>query len=297
MPQCTRHAAAIMRLICLTASKPSHLKGADCLSVLHMFKFEHLLHCFVLVCAWVIDTDADRGRRQNRISVSRAKRTFRTTVGRRRLMDAAFDYQNFVAKNPGAAVQNYASRQVVYAQGEPADALFYLIAGTVKVAVLSELGKEAVIAILRAGSFFGESCLNGHPLRTITVMCTSASRIARLPVAIVQRALANDPAFTRIFLSFLLGRTEQLKEDLINQLFNSSEKRLARILLTLAGAESQSNALPQTVTQEVLANMVGTTRSRINQFMNRFRDLGYVDYDGGIRVKDSLINIILSDEH
>lgn len=213
-------------------------------------------------------------------------------------MVGTFDYQGFVAKNPGAIVQNYTSGQFVYAQGEPAHSLYYLVTGTVNVAVISELGKEGVVAILRAGSFFGEGCLDGHRLRNTTVTCTSASKIVRLPVAIVQRALTDDPAFNSLFLSFLLVRIEQLKDDLVNQLFNFSEKRLARILLTLASAEPKSNLLPETVTQELLGNMVGTTRSRINQFMNKFRKLGYIEYDGRIKVKNSLINIILgSDEH
>lgn len=219
-------------------------------------------------------------------------------------MVGTFDYQGFVAKNPGAILKNYASRQVVYAQGEPADSLFYLVTGTVKVTVISELGKEGVVAILLAGNFFGEGCLDPQPLRTSTVTCASACNIVRLPKAIVKRALTDDPAFTGLFLSFLLARGEKLKGDLINQLFNSSEKRLATILLTLAGAgtEGQSHLLPETVTQEELGNMVGTTRTRINQFMNKFRKLGYIEYDrradGHIKVNNSLAKIILSrDEH
>jgi CRP/FNR family transcriptional regulator, cyclic AMP receptor protein len=211
--------------------------------------------------------------------------------------NAEFDYQAFIAKNPGATIADYSENQIVYAQGDPADSLYYGVTGTVKVSVVSEHGREGIVALLGPGSFFGESCLDGHPLRTSTVTATTICRIARFRADMIARAIADDPAFTRIFLKFLLGRTAKLKSDLLDQLFNSSEKRLARILLTLsnAGIESQSNAIPFPVNQEVLANMVGTTRSRINQFMNKFRKLGYVEYNDRIKVHNSLVNVILGD--
>jgi CRP/FNR family transcriptional regulator, cyclic AMP receptor protein len=210
-----------------------------------------------------------------------------------------FDYQSFIARNPEAAITEYSSNQIVYAQGDRATSLYYLITGHVKISVVSEQGKEGVIALLGARTFFGEGCLDGPPLHatTVTATATEACTVVRLPAETVSRAMIDDPVFSRMFFKFLVGRTEKLKSDLIDQLFNSSEKRLARILLTLsnAGIESQSNAIPFQINQEVLANMVGTTRSRINQFMNKFRKLGYIEYGDRIKVHNSLINIVLND--
>ena len=213
--------------------------------------------------------------------------------------DESFDYQAFIAGSPGAgSIVEYSSDQIIFAQGDPADALYYLIAGTVRASVVSEQGKEGIVALLGPGSFFGEGCLDGHPTRVATVTATCPCKVARLRPQAVKQALVSDPVFTRVFLKFILGRAEKLKADLINQLFDSSEKRLARILLTLAntGMDAQSNLVAFPVNQEVLAKMVGTTRSRINQFMNKFRKLGYVEYNGQIRVYNSLVNVILSDQ-
>ena len=209
-----------------------------------------------------------------------------------------FDYQAFMARHSGGTIAEYADNEIVYAQGSPAHSLHYIVSGTVKISIFSEQGKEGIIALLGAGSFFGESCLDVRPLRTATITSTSACKIVLFPAALVMRALSEDPAFVRVFLRFILGRTEKLKQDLINQLFNSSEKRLARILVTLAntGLDTHSSLVALPVNQEVLANMVGTTRSRINQFMNKFRKLGYIDYNGQIRVYSSLLNAILSDD-
>jgi CRP-like cAMP-binding protein len=208
-----------------------------------------------------------------------------------------FDYQAFINKHVGATVLKYADRQVVYAQGDPADALYYIISGSVKISVLSEQGREGVVAILQAGHFFGEGCLSYRRTRATTVTAASACEIVRLEKAAAVRAFKEEPAFCRLLTEFLLDRNEKLKDDLLDQLFNSSEKRLARLLLTLAntvGDQSSTIAIP--VTQETLANMVGTTRSRISQFMTKFRKLGYIDYNGQIRVHNSLLNIILHDQ-
>jgi CRP/FNR family cyclic AMP-dependent transcriptional regulator len=213
--------------------------------------------------------------------------------------DYGFDYQGFLASNPGGgSIADYASDQVIFAQGDPADALYYLIAGTARASVVSEQGREGIVAMLGPGSFFGEGCLDGRPTRFATVTTTSPCKVVRLRPQAVKQALASDPAFTRVFLKFILGRAEKLKVDLINQLFDSSEKRLARILLTLAntGRDAESNLIAFPINQEMLAKMVGTTRSRINQFMNKFRKLGYVEYNGQIRVYNSLLNVILSDQ-
>lgn len=194
--------------------------------------------------------------------------------------------------------RDYASNQPIYAQGDPADSLYYLVSGTVKVSVVSEQGKEGVVALLGAASFFGEGCLDGPPLRTSTVTAANTCRVVSIGKDVVQRALAADPAFASVFVRFLLGRTAKLKADLVDQLFNSSEKRLARILLTLAkaGLGSEISVIVPPVTQELLANMVGTTRPRINQFMNKFRELGHIDYDGSrIKVRNTLLDVILKD--
>jgi CRP/FNR family cyclic AMP-dependent transcriptional regulator len=208
-----------------------------------------------------------------------------------------FDYRAFVANHGGGIVSKFTDKHTVYAQGDSADALFYIVSGTVKVTIFSEYGKEAVIGILAAGDFFGEGCLDGQLLRNSTIAATSASEIVRLERAVVVRALHDDPAFAQLFMLFILDRNQKLQADLIDQLFNSSEKRLARILLTLAntGLGTQSNTIAMAINQEMLATMVGTTRSRINQFMNKFRKLGYIDYNGKIEVHNSLLNLILHD--
>jgi CRP/FNR family cyclic AMP-dependent transcriptional regulator len=208
-----------------------------------------------------------------------------------------FDYQAFVAKH-GGAVSNYADRQVVYLQGDPADALFYIVSGTVKVTIFSEYGKEAVIALLGVNDFFGEGCLDGQLLRNSTIAATSHCEIARFDRTTINRALSEDTAFASLFMHFILERNQKLQADLIDQLFNSSEKRLARILLTLAnsGLGTQSNVITMAINQEMLATMVGTTRSRINQFMNKFRKLGYIEYNGHIKVNNSLLNLILHEQ-
>jgi CRP-like cAMP-binding protein len=209
----------------------------------------------------------------------------------------SFDYRAFIAKHGGGMVSKYADKQTVYAQGDTADALFYIVSGAVKVTIFSEYGKEAVIGILGAGDFFGEGCLDGQLMRNSTIAATSASEIVRLDRAVVVGALQDDQVFAQTFMHFVLERNQKLQADLIDQLFNSSEKRLARILLTLAntGLGPQSNTIALAINQEMLATMVGTTRSRINQFMNKFRRLGYIDYNGKIEVRNSLMNLVLND--
>jgi CRP-like cAMP-binding protein len=207
----------------------------------------------------------------------------------------AFDYQAFIAKYGGGTISNYRAKQPIYIEGDRASGIFYVISGAVEIVVSSDFGKEAVIAILDAGAFFGEACMDGRLLRTSTVAAVSDCRIARFERSAVMRALADDPAFLTIFLSFILGRSEKLKTDLVDHLFNSSEKRLARILLTLghSGDAPISNFVTVPMNQEILAKMVGTTRSRINGFMNKFRKLGYISYNGKIEVHQSLFNVIV----
>jgi CRP/FNR family cyclic AMP-dependent transcriptional regulator len=173
-----------------------------------------------------------------------------------------------------------------------------IVGGLVKISVFSDQGKEAIIAFLGAADFFGEDCLDARTHRTSTISATSESEIVRFGREAIRRALAADPAFSQLFFRWLLSRNEKLKTDLLDQLFYSSEKRLARILLTLAntGAGEGSRTIAIPITQETLAQMVGTTRARINQFMTKFRKLGYVDYNGTIRVHDTLLNIILEEQ-
>jgi CRP/FNR family transcriptional regulator, cyclic AMP receptor protein len=207
-----------------------------------------------------------------------------------------FEYEAFVAKHAGATLVKYADRETVYVQGDPTDAFFYIVSGTVRISVVSEHGKEGVVAMLQPGDFFGEGCLSTRRTRATTVTAASACEVVRLGKAAAVRALREDPAFSALLMEFLLDRNEKLKDDLLDQLFNSSERRLARILLTLAntGISEQSALITIPITQQTLASMVGTTRSRINQFMTKFRKLGYINYNGQIRVHNSLLNIILN---
>lgn len=188
--------------------------------------------------------------------------------------------------------------QVVSAQGDPADSIFYIQEGKVKIAVLSEHGKEAVIAILEAGDFCGEGCLGGQAIRTASIITMTDSVIMRLEKATVIRMLRDNAEFLNLFTAHLLSRNIRMEADLVNLLSNSSEKRLARLLLTLAnfGQEGPPEPIIPAISQETLAGMIGTTRSRVSFFMNKFRQLGFIDYNGHIEVRSSLLNVILHDD-
>jgi CRP/FNR family transcriptional regulator, cyclic AMP receptor protein len=188
--------------------------------------------------------------------------------------------------------------QVVFAQGDPADSIYYLREGKVKVAVISKLGKEAVIAILDPGSFFGEGCLTGQNVRIASAMAMTDCTAIRLDKNAVIRMLYEDKKFSEQFTAYLLARNARMEADLADQLFNSSEKRLARILLILAnfGKEGKPEPIIPSISQETLAEMVGTTRSRVSFFMNKFRQLGFIDYNGHIEVHSSLLNVVLLDD-
>jgi CRP/FNR family cyclic AMP-dependent transcriptional regulator len=194
-------------------------------------------------------------------------------------------------------VSKYARSAVVFAQGDPATDVFYVQLGSVKLSVLSRTGKEAVVAILGPGDFFGEGCLAGQPRRMATASVLSASTILVIEKPEMLEMLHKEPALADRFLTHMLARNIRIEEDLIDQLFNSSEKRLARALLLLAryGKEDQPLRLPK-LSQETFAEMVGTTRSRVNFFMNKFRDLGFIEYNGGdIKVNSSLLTVVLHD--
>jgi CRP-like cAMP-binding protein len=188
-------------------------------------------------------------------------------------------------------------KQLIFSQGDTADAVFYVKAGKVKLTAVSEHGKEAVVAILESGNFFGEGCLAAQLVRMTMATAMENSTLIRIDRHAMIRALQDDPAFSALFLKYLLERNIRIEEDLVDHLFNSSEKRLARILLLMAhfGKEGQSEAIIPKVSQEVLAEMIGTTRSRVSFFMNRFRKLGFVYYNGGVHVHTSLLNIVLHD--
>ena len=212
-----------------------------------------------------------------------------------------FDPKIFLAKvGGGKTIAKYSKNQVVFAQGDPASAVFYIQEGKVKQTVVSNAGKEAVIAILDAGDFLGEECLAGRPLRLSTAAAMSDCSIVRLEKSSMVRLLHEEPTFSEMFVSYLLTRTMRIEEDLIDQLFNSSEKRLARVLLLLAnfGKEGKPEPVIAPISQETLAEMIGTTRSRVSLFMNKFRKLGFIEYNGGLdglHVHSSLLNIVLHD--
>src|SRR6266850_2403088 len=211
----------------------------------------------------------------------------------------SFDPKSFLAKvGEGRTVSKYRKDQIVFSQGDPADAVFYVQKGKVKVTVVSDQGKEAVVAILGADEFCGEGCLAGQPRRISTVTAMTECMVMRLEKTGIIRVLRDEPGFSEIFISHLLALTIRVEEDLVDQLFNSSEKRLARLLLLLAnfGKEARPEPIIAKISQETLAEMIGTTRSRVSFFMNKFRRLGFVDYNGGIHVHSSLLNVVLLDQ-
>jgi len=213
----------------------------------------------------------------------------------------SFDPKMFLAKvGEGRTIADYQKNQKVFSQGDPADAIFYIQDGKVKLTVVSKHGKEAVIGIIGAGDFFGEGCLTGQPLRMANAAAMSVCEIVRLEKQGMIRVLHDEPAFSELFLDYLLSHNTRLEEDLVDQLFNSSEKRLARVLLLMANFGKEGKPLPviPQISQETLAEIVGTTRSRVSFFMNRFRKLGLINYNGGLdgmEVHSSLLSIVLHD--
>jgi CRP/FNR family transcriptional regulator, cyclic AMP receptor protein len=211
----------------------------------------------------------------------------------------AFDPKAFLAKaNGGRTISQYRKNQIVFSQGDLADSVFYIHDGKVKVTVISEQGKEAVVAVLGSDEFCGEGCLTGQPRRVATATAMTECKIMRLEKAAMIQVLHDEPAFSEMFVSHLLARNIRVEEDLVDQLFNSSEKRLARALLLLAnfGKEGRPEPIIANISQETLAEMIGTTRSRVSHFMNKFRQLGYIDYNGTLEVHSSLLSVVLHDQ-
>ena len=210
-----------------------------------------------------------------------------------------FDPKAFLTKaNGGRTISKYRKNQVVFSQGDPADSVFYIQDGKVKVTVLSEQGKEAVVAVLGPDEFCGEGCMTGQSRRVATTTAMTECVIMRLEKGAIVRVIHDEPAFSELFISHLLARTIRVEADLVDQLFNSSEKRLARALLLLAnfGKEGRPETIIAKISQETLAEMIGTTRSRVSRFMNKFRQLGLIDYNGHIEVHRSLLNVVLHEK-
>jgi CRP/FNR family cyclic AMP-dependent transcriptional regulator len=208
----------------------------------------------------------------------------------------AFDAQAFL-DSAGVArkVTEFKKAEVVYAQGDAAKSVMYLQSGGVTLTVVNEVGKEAVVGILGPGDFFGEGCLAGQPVRMGTATAITPSTVLLVEKKEMFKVLHEEPALSDRFIRFMLARNIRIEEDLVDQLFNSSEKRLARTLLLLAryGKEDQPHGVLPKVSQETLAEMIGTTRSRVNFFMNKFRKLGFIKYNGGLQINTSLLNVVL----
>ena len=209
-----------------------------------------------------------------------------------------FDPKTFLSViNGGRKLMDFAKKQMIFRQGDPSDAVFYLQKGNVQLTVVSKFGKEGVIGILKEGDFFGESCLTGEPLRLCSATALTDCSLMRIDKKIMMRVLHEEHALSDVFVAYLLGRNIRYQADLVAKSFNSSEKRLARILLMLAhfGKEGTPDTVIPKISQTTLADMVGTTRSRVNFFMNKFRKLGFINYDTGssLQVHSSLLNVVL----
>ena len=216
----------------------------------------------------------------------------------KKIEKAPFDPKAFLATvNGGRTLSEYRTGKVIFSQGNPADAVFYIQKGQVKITVLSEQGKEAIVAVLGPDEFCGEGCLTGQPVRMATAAAMMECEIMRVEKAAMIRVIHEEPTFSEMFIAHLLARTVRVEADLVDQLFNSSEKRLARALLLLAnfGKEGRPEPILAKISQETLAEMIGTTRARVSSFMNKFRKLGLIDYNGHIEIHSSLLNVVLHD--
>ena len=198
----------------------------------------------------------------------------------------------------GRTVSAYPRKQIIFAQGDAADAVFYIKKGKVKVTVLSKQGKEAVVALLGIDEFLGEGCLIGQPKRLATAVAMTDCVVMRVEKTELLRVLQQEPAFSQMFISHILARNARVEEDLVDQLFNSTEKRLARVLLLLAnfGKDGRPEPVIAKISQETLAEMIGTTRSRVSHFMNKFRQMGFIHYNGHLEVHSSLLSVVLNDQ-
>jgi CRP-like cAMP-binding protein len=211
---------------------------------------------------------------------------------------APFNPQTFLEQvGSGKTTLTCPKKRILFSQGDAADAVFYIQTGQVKLTVISSQGREAIVAMLEPGAFFGEGCLAGQLVCMGTAAATEKSTLVRIDKQAMIRGLHDEPAFSELFLAYLLSRNIRIQEDLVDQLFNSSEKRLARVLLLMAhfGKEGKADAIIPKISQDMLAEMIGTTRSRVSFFMNKFRKLGFLAYNGSVHVHSSLLNIVLHD--
>ena len=228
----------------------------------------------------------------------RSKRSKRNT-DRKTARPALFDPAVFLETTAiGRVISTHSNKDVIFAQGDDADSVFYIRKGKVKVAIVSKQGKEAVIALLGPDEFIGEGCLIGQPKRLATASAMTECETMRVAKTEIQRVIHEEPAFSEMFVSHILERNARVEEDLVDQLFNSTEKRLARLLLLLAnfGKEGRPEPILAKISQETLAEMIGTTRSRVSHFMNKFRELGFIDYNGHLEVHTSLLGVLLADQ-
>lgn len=226
-------------------------------------------------------------------------RTRKKSAARPRNNAAPFDpaiYLDTVAK--GRTITHYKKKNIIFTQGDDADAVLYIRAGKIKVTVISAEGNEAVVAILGADEFLGEGCLIGQQKRLATASAMSDCAVMHVKKTEIQRVLKDEPTFSQMFVTHILARNERIQEDLVDQLFNSTEKRLARVLLLLAnfGKTGRPEPIIGKISQETLAEMIGTTRSRVSHFMNKFRKLGFITYNGHIDVHSSLLSVVLADK-
>ena len=233
--------------------------------------------------------------------MSRALRSSRSkrSTNRKTARPALFDPAVFLETTAnGRVMSTHSKKDVIFAQGDDADSVFYIRKGKVKVAIISKQGKEAVIALLGPDEFVGEGCLIGQPKRLATASAMSECETMRVEKTEIQRVLDDEPTFSQMFVSHILARSARVEEDLVDQLFNSTEKRLARLLLLLAnfGKEGRPQPILAKISQETLAEMIGATRSRVSHFMNKFRQLGFIDYNGHVEVHNSLLSVLLADQ-
>ena len=213
--------------------------------------------------------------------------------------DGRFDPVKFLeTAAKGRLISNYGKDDILFAQGDAADSVIYVKEGQIKLTVVSQQGKEAIVAILGPDEFLGEGCLIGQPRRLATASAMTDCVVMKVDKAELQRVLQDEPAFSKIFISHILTRNARVEEDLVDQMFNSTEKRLARVLLLLAnfGKEGRPEPIIAKISQETLAEMIGTTRSRVSHFMNKFRTLGFIDYNGHLEIHSSLLSVVLNDE-
>ena len=211
----------------------------------------------------------------------------------------AFDVEGFLrSAAAGTTVVTYQPRDIIFSQGDTSDSVMYLQEGAVKLSVVSRTGQEAVLAMFETGAFFGESALVGDPVRHEAATAMTATTVQIIPKQQMSRLLSEQHDFSDRFIAHMLARNIRIEEDVVDQLFNASDKRLARALLLLAhhGKPGESRRVPASISQQTLADMVGTTRSRVNFFLNKFKKLGYIEYRGGWKVNDSLVSVILRDE-